>query len=123
MFIMVQMSKMQYNSYICKPCWNGKCSLVFFFFFIEMCLFLTWIVPLCLLCVCSVPDDLSLKVYRVEANWAMMRFPDALTDIDYLCCLRPNWTEVRVAHSRDIQCLELPVHFSSPLCKSLLNLT
>lgn len=60
--------------------------------------------------VCSVPDDLSLKVYRVEANWAMMRFPDALTDLDYLCCLRPNWTEVRDAHSHDMQHLELPLH-------------
>lgn len=41
------------------------------------------------------PDDLSLKVYRAEANWAMMQYSDALTDLDYLCCLRPNWTEVR----------------------------
>lgn len=42
-----------------------------------------------------VPDDQSLKVYRAEANWGLMRFSDALTDLDYLCCLRPNWTEVR----------------------------
>lgn len=41
------------------------------------------------------PDDLSLRVYRAEANWAMMHYSDALTDLDYLCCLRPNWTEVR----------------------------
>lgn len=45
-----------------------------------------------------VPDDLSLKVYRAEANWAMMHFSDALTDLNYLCCLRPNWTEVRETH-------------------------
>ncbi|KAM7389486.1 hypothetical protein PAMP_023462 [Pampus punctatissimus] len=40
-----------------------------------------------------VPDDQSLRVYRAEANCGLMRFSDALTDIDYLCCLRPNWTE------------------------------
>ncbi|XP_031158371.1 LON peptidase N-terminal domain and RING finger protein 1 isoform X1 [Sander lucioperca] len=40
-----------------------------------------------------VPDDQSLKVYRAEANWGLMRFSDALTDLDYLCCLRPSWTE------------------------------
>ncbi|KAL7394980.1 hypothetical protein ABVT39_008145 [Epinephelus coioides] len=40
-----------------------------------------------------VPDDQSLKLYRAEANWGLMRFSDALTDLDYLCCLRPNWTE------------------------------
>lgn len=51
--------------------------------------------------VCLVPDDQSLKVYRAEANWAMMRFSDALTDLDYLCCLRPNWTEVRDACGLD----------------------
>ncbi|XP_042349018.1 LON peptidase N-terminal domain and RING finger protein 1 [Plectropomus leopardus] len=39
------------------------------------------------------PDDQSLKLYRAEANWGLMRFSDALTDLDYLCCLRPNWTE------------------------------
>lgn len=39
------------------------------------------------------PDDLSLRAYRAEANWAMMHYSDALTDLDYLCCLRPNWTE------------------------------
>lgn len=37
--------------------------------------------------------DLSLKLYRAEANLGLMHFPDALTDLDYLCCLRPNWTE------------------------------
>ncbi|TMS17817.1 LON peptidase N-terminal domain and RING finger protein 2 [Larimichthys crocea] len=40
-----------------------------------------------------VPDDQSLKVYRAEANFGMMRFSDALSDLDYLCRLRPNWTE------------------------------
>uniref|UniRef100_UPI003AAD150C LON peptidase N-terminal domain and RING finger protein 1 isoform X2 n=1 Tax=Centroberyx gerrardi TaxID=166262 RepID=UPI003AAD150C len=40
-----------------------------------------------------VPDDVSLKVYRAEAHLGLMRFSDALTDLDYLCCLRPNWTE------------------------------
>uniref|UniRef100_A0A665U6B2 LON peptidase N-terminal domain and RING finger protein 1-like n=1 Tax=Echeneis naucrates TaxID=173247 RepID=A0A665U6B2_ECHNA len=40
-----------------------------------------------------VPDDLSLKVYRAEAHWGLLHFSDALTDLDYLCCLRPNWTE------------------------------
>uniref|UniRef100_A0A3Q3FF10 LON peptidase N-terminal domain and ring finger 4 n=1 Tax=Labrus bergylta TaxID=56723 RepID=A0A3Q3FF10_9LABR len=41
----------------------------------------------------KVPDDQSLKVYRAEANRGLMCFSDALTDLDYLCCLRPNWTE------------------------------
>ncbi|XP_035505465.2 LON peptidase N-terminal domain and RING finger protein 1 [Scophthalmus maximus] len=41
----------------------------------------------------TVPDDQSLKLYRAEANWGLMRFSEALTDLDYLCCLRPNWTE------------------------------
>uniref|UniRef100_A0A3B4WGA7 LON peptidase N-terminal domain and ring finger 4 n=1 Tax=Seriola lalandi dorsalis TaxID=1841481 RepID=A0A3B4WGA7_SERLL len=41
----------------------------------------------------GLPDDQSLKVYRAEANWGLLRFTDALTDLDYLCCLRPNWTE------------------------------
>lgn len=50
----------------------------------------------------SVPDDQSLKVYRAEANWGMMRFSDALTDLDYLCCLRPNWTEVRDGQIRHV---------------------
>lgn len=40
-----------------------------------------------------VPGDLSLKLYRAEANLGLMHLPDALTDLDYLCCLRPNWTE------------------------------
>nr|XP_057919610.1 LON peptidase N-terminal domain and RING finger protein 1 isoform X2 [Doryrhamphus excisus] len=39
------------------------------------------------------PDDLSLKLYRAEANCGLLQFSDALTDLDYLCCLRPNWTE------------------------------
>uniref|UniRef100_A0A3Q0S534 LON peptidase N-terminal domain and ring finger 4 n=1 Tax=Amphilophus citrinellus TaxID=61819 RepID=A0A3Q0S534_AMPCI len=41
----------------------------------------------------AVPDDQSLKMFRAEANWGLMRFSDALTDLDYLCCLRPSWTE------------------------------
>ncbi|KAM3866535.1 LON peptidase N-terminal domain and RING finger protein 1 [Diretmus argenteus] len=40
-----------------------------------------------------VPDDMSLKVYRAEANLGLKYFSDALTDLDDLCCLRPNWTE------------------------------
>lgn len=43
----------------------------------------------------SVPHDQSLRLYRVEANWGLRHFSDALTDLDYLCGLRPNWTEVR----------------------------
>ncbi|KAM4621258.1 LON peptidase N-terminal domain and RING finger protein 1 [Polymixia lowei] len=39
------------------------------------------------------PDDLSLKLYRAEANMGLMCFSEALTDLDHLCCLRPNWTE------------------------------
>ncbi|KAJ0050033.1 hypothetical protein NL108_011856 [Boleophthalmus pectinirostris] len=41
----------------------------------------------------SVPEDLSLKLYRADANMGLLHLPDALTDLDYLCCLRPNWTE------------------------------
>ncbi|XP_072295916.1 LON peptidase N-terminal domain and RING finger protein 1 [Eucyclogobius newberryi] len=40
-----------------------------------------------------VPEDLSLKLYRAEANLGLLRLPDSLADLDYLCCLRPNWTE------------------------------
>lgn len=40
-----------------------------------------------------VPDDQSLKVFRAEANLGLRRFADALMDLDYLCCLRPSWTE------------------------------
>ncbi|KAF6738074.1 LON peptidase N-terminal domain and RING finger protein 1 [Oryzias melastigma] len=39
------------------------------------------------------PDVQSFRLYRVEANWGLQRFSDALTDLDYLCCLHPNWTE------------------------------
>lgn len=39
------------------------------------------------------PGDLSLRLFRAEANLGLMHLPDALTDLDYLCCLRPNWTE------------------------------
>lgn len=93
------------------------------------------------------PDDLSLRVYRAEANLAMMHYSDALTDLDYLCCLRPNWTEVRHACCLDSQGksrsaaiyivllwtvvtyllksslpnFELPFSFSLPQSKSLLN--
>ncbi|KAG7517917.1 LON peptidase N-terminal domain and RING finger protein 1-like [Solea senegalensis] len=41
----------------------------------------------------AVPDDQSLTLYRAEANCGLLHFSDALTDLDYLCCLRPNWTE------------------------------
>lgn len=41
----------------------------------------------------TVPGDLSLKLYRAEANLGLKHFPDALKDLDYLCCLRPSWTE------------------------------
>ncbi|XP_027864754.1 LON peptidase N-terminal domain and RING finger protein 1 [Xiphophorus couchianus] len=40
-----------------------------------------------------VPDNQSLKLFRAEANLGLLRFSDALTDLDYLCCLQPNWTE------------------------------
>ncbi|KAM9741289.1 LON peptidase N-terminal domain and RING finger protein 1 [Menidia menidia] len=40
-----------------------------------------------------VPNDRSLKMYRAEANLRLSRFADALTDLDYLCCLHPSWTE------------------------------
>lgn len=53
-----------------------------------------------------VPDDQSLKVFRAEANLGLRRFSDALTDLDYLCCLRPSWTEVRTERSQpDAVCL------------------
>ncbi|XP_019739709.1 LON peptidase N-terminal domain and RING finger protein 1 [Hippocampus comes] len=41
----------------------------------------------------QVPEDPSLKLYRAEANCGLLRFSDALADLDYLCCLRPLWTE------------------------------
>lgn len=41
------------------------------------------------------PDDVSLKVWRAEACMGLRRFSDALRDLDDLCCVRPNWTEVR----------------------------
>ncbi|KAM9377825.1 LON peptidase N-terminal domain and RING finger protein 1 [Pholidichthys leucotaenia] len=40
-----------------------------------------------------VPDDQSLKMFRAEANWGLLRFSEALTDLDYLCCLHPDWIE------------------------------
>uniref|UniRef100_A0A3Q2DBJ4 LON peptidase N-terminal domain and ring finger 4 n=1 Tax=Cyprinodon variegatus TaxID=28743 RepID=A0A3Q2DBJ4_CYPVA len=40
-----------------------------------------------------VPDNPSLKLFRAEANLGLLRFSDALMDLDYLCCLQPNWTE------------------------------
>ncbi|XP_061643584.1 LON peptidase N-terminal domain and RING finger protein 3 isoform X4 [Phyllopteryx taeniolatus] len=42
----------------------------------------------------QVPEDLSLRFYRAEANCGLLRFSDALADLDYLCCLRPKWTEI-----------------------------
>lgn len=51
-----------------------------------------------------VPDDQSLKVFRAEANLGLRRFSDALTDLDYLCCLRPSWTEVRRSGASQTQC-------------------
>lgn len=39
------------------------------------------------------PADLSLRLYRAEANLGLMHLPEALTDLDYLSCLRPNWIE------------------------------
>ncbi|XP_062380177.1 LON peptidase N-terminal domain and RING finger protein 1 [Sardina pilchardus] len=39
------------------------------------------------------PDDVSLKVWRAEANMGLRRFSDALQDLDELCTFRPNWTE------------------------------
>ncbi|XP_076877041.1 LON peptidase N-terminal domain and RING finger protein 1 [Brachyhypopomus gauderio] len=39
------------------------------------------------------PADLSLKVWRVEANMGLHRFSDALQDLEDLCYARPNWTE------------------------------
>ncbi|XP_068596511.1 LON peptidase N-terminal domain and RING finger protein 1 [Brachionichthys hirsutus] len=41
----------------------------------------------------SVPDDPSLTALRVEANCGLMRSSEALADLSYLCCLRPNWPE------------------------------
>ncbi|XP_037118261.1 LON peptidase N-terminal domain and RING finger protein 1 isoform X1 [Syngnathus acus] len=41
----------------------------------------------------QVPEDPSLKLYRAEANCGLLRFSDALVDLDSLCCLRPLWTE------------------------------
>ncbi|KAL2077566.1 hypothetical protein ACEWY4_027070 [Coilia grayii] len=39
------------------------------------------------------PEDVSLKVWRAEANMGLRRFSDALRDLDELCSARPNWTE------------------------------
>lgn len=63
----------------------------------EMCVNVFLLLSFCSCCCFAslVPDDQSLKVYRAEANFGMMRFSDALSDLDYLCRLRPNWTEVR----------------------------
>lgn len=43
----------------------------------------------------TAPEDVSLKVWRAEACMGLRRFSDALRDLDDLCCVRPNWTEVR----------------------------
>lgn len=40
------------------------------------------------------PDDVSLKVWRAEANMGLRHFSDALHDLDEVCTIRPNWTEV-----------------------------
>ncbi|KAM6977447.1 LON peptidase N-terminal domain and RING finger protein 1 [Aplochiton taeniatus] len=39
------------------------------------------------------PDEVSLKVFRAEACVGLRRLPEALTDLEDLCSLRPNWTE------------------------------
>ncbi|XP_055783559.1 LON peptidase N-terminal domain and RING finger protein 1-like isoform X2 [Salvelinus fontinalis] len=39
------------------------------------------------------PDDVSLKVWRAEANMGLRLFSDALRDLEDLCCVHPNWTE------------------------------
>ncbi|XP_031442899.1 LON peptidase N-terminal domain and RING finger protein 1 isoform X1 [Clupea harengus] len=39
------------------------------------------------------PNDVSLKVWRAEANMGLRHFSDALNDLDELCNVRPNWTE------------------------------
>ncbi|XP_077466610.1 LON peptidase N-terminal domain and RING finger protein 1-like [Stigmatopora argus] len=41
----------------------------------------------------QVPEDPSLKLYRAEACCGLLLFSDALADLDYLCSLRPLWTE------------------------------
>ncbi|MCI4379919.1 hypothetical protein PGIGA_G00233940 [Pangasianodon gigas] len=41
----------------------------------------------------AVPDDLSLKAWRAEANVGLWRFSEALRDLEDLCCARPNWAE------------------------------
>lgn len=41
------------------------------------------------------PGDVSLKVWRAEASMGLRLFSDALRDLEDLCCVRPNWTEVR----------------------------
>lgn len=66
------------------------CGFFLFFFFR-----LFFSSALCFL----VPHEQSLRWYRVEANWALRHFSEALTDLDYLCGLRPNWTEVRHVQS------------------------
>lgn len=64
-----------------------------------------------------VPHDQSLRLYRVEANWALRHFSDALADLDYLCGFRPNWTEVR-----HVSCAVLAKHVSSHfLCRHTAN--
>ncbi|XP_023846183.1 LON peptidase N-terminal domain and RING finger protein 1 isoform X2 [Salvelinus sp. IW2-2015] len=39
------------------------------------------------------PGDVSLKVWRAEANKGLRLFSDALRDLEELCCVHPNWTE------------------------------
>ncbi|XP_058253137.1 LON peptidase N-terminal domain and RING finger protein 1 isoform X2 [Hemibagrus wyckioides] len=40
-----------------------------------------------------VPDDLSLKAWRAEANTGLRNFSEALRDLEDLCCARPSWAE------------------------------
>ncbi|XP_064875935.1 LON peptidase N-terminal domain and RING finger protein 1-like isoform X1 [Oncorhynchus nerka] len=39
------------------------------------------------------PCDVSLKVWRAEANMGLRLFSDALRDLEDLSCVHPNWTE------------------------------
>ncbi|XP_070960095.1 LON peptidase N-terminal domain and RING finger protein 1-like isoform X2 [Oncorhynchus clarkii lewisi] len=39
------------------------------------------------------PGDVSLKVWRAEANMGLRLFSDALRDLEDLCCVHSNWTE------------------------------
>ncbi|TNN52050.1 LON peptidase N-terminal domain and RING finger protein 1 [Liparis tanakae] len=72
-----------------------------------------------------VPTDQSLKSCRAEANRGLLRFSEALEDLDDLCCRRPNWTEgffrkggalLEMGHNADAliqfhRCLQLQADF------------